>query len=272
MPTLDQWCEWHTQCAAARCQASTREALRLFGWARFKHYAVICGGPAITTGALPDAAGCWHLMETRLATGRTRQDKRYKDWLFDRAGGTTATLDAVQGGASLLLRDVVRDFLRREGPRARHLSLDAPMGEGAGALSLAELLPDSPDTTMEERDLGRLAHPLAQAFFDRLSSRDRLVVLARHLGVPLYHPAVESLAGVRKSRVATLWQDVFRRLAAWVDQEQEGEEHSARLAICLLAATEMGKLVFSWGRLEKAAADLFLLAEGMHATHPIESP
>jgi len=266
MPTLDQWREWHTQCAAARCQAATREALCLFGWLRFKHYARIVGGPAIASNALPDAAGCWHLVETRLATGRTRRDKRYKDWLFDRAGGTTATLDAVQGGASLLLRDVVRDFLRREGPRAHQVSLDAPVGEGGQGPTLADLLPDEPDAAVDRRDLARLARPLAQTFLARLPERDRLIVLARHLGVPLYHPAVESMAGVRKSRVAGIWQDVFRRLAAWVNERQGGEDRAARLAISLLAATELETLIFSWGRLEKTAAALFKLAEGTHAT------
>lgn len=265
MPTLDQWCEWHTQCAAARCVEATREALRLFGWMRFKHYALIYGDPAITAGALPNAADCWHLIETRLATGRTRQDKRYKDWLFDRAGGTTATLDAVQGGASLLLRDVVRDFLRREGPKAHHLSLDAPSGKGPNTPSLAELLPDTPDTAIEDRDLGQLSRSLTQTFFDRLSRRDRLIVLAKHLGVPLYHPLIEAMTGVRKSRVATLWQDVFRHLAAWVNENQSAELHSARLTICLLAAAELGLMVYSWGKLEKTAAELFILAEDIYA-------
>jgi hypothetical protein len=269
MPTLEQWREWHVQCAAARCQAATKEALCLFGWQRFKHYASVCGGAAVGTGALPDAAGCWHLTETRLATGRTRQDKRYKDWLFDRAGGTAATLDAVQGGASLLLRDVVRDFLRREGPRAHHLSLDAPAGEGHTTPALAELLPGAPDVAVDERELGRLARPLAQAFFALLPERDRLVVLARQLGVPLYHPTVESVAGVRKSRVATLWQDVFHRLAACVDERHGDEERSVRLALCLRSAAVLGELIFSWGRLEKTAAGLFILAEGTHA--PVQS-
>jgi hypothetical protein len=263
MPTLEQWREWHSQCAAARCRPETRESLRLFGWLRFKHYALICGGPAIGSGVLPDAAGCWHLAETRLATGRTRQSKRYKDWLFDRAGGAAATLDAVQGGASLLLRDVVRDYLRREGPRPRHLSLDAPVSEGLP--TLAELLADTPDAAVEERDFQGVARPLAEALFAQLPDRERLVVLAKQLGVPLYHPAVEGAAGVHKSRVATLWQSVYRRLAARVDESQAGEVRGARLAISLQAAAELDALIVSWGRVEKSAAVLFMLAEGSHA-------
>lgn len=265
MPTLDQWCEWRLQCAAARCQPSTREALRLFGWQRFKHYATACGGPSFPAGALPDAESCWNLSETRLATGQSRQGKRYKDWLFDRAGGGDATQDAVQGGASLLIRDVVRDFLRREAPRPRHVSLDAPAGEGSQHPPLSELLPGAPDAAVEHRDFARQAEEIARVFLFRLSGQDRLVLLARELGVPLYHPAVEQAAGVRKSRVALIWQGVFKRLAEHVNERLSCEDYPARLGICLLAATELGKQVLAWGRAEKTAAALFKMAEGADA-------
>ena len=261
MPSLEQWQEWRVRCALAPCAPSTREALHLFGWQRFGHYARAARGDRLPAGCLPDAAGCWHLLETRLVTGRSRQGKCYKQWLFDRTAGCDDPLDTVQGGAELLVRSVVRDFLRREAPRPRHLSLDAPLDGTAGGLTLAELLPDAAADGADEPDAPRLARDVARAVFEALPSRARLVVLAKHLDVPLYHPVVMHVAGVRRSRVSQLWRGAFERLAAEAGRACPTEDRAGRLRLCLRAAPEMAHLVLQWARVEKRAAAVFRVAE-----------
>jgi hypothetical protein len=259
MPSLEQWQEWGAQCAAARCAPETRAALHLFGWQRFGHYARRARGEGVA-GCLPDAAGCWHLLEARLVTGRSRPGKAYKRWLFDRTAGGGEPLDAVQGGASLLLRSVVRDFLRREAPRPATVSLDAPLEGVEGRLTLADLLP-APDATGAEPDAPRLAGAIARAAFDALDVRARLLVLAKHLDLPLYHPAVTAAAGTSRSRASEIWREAFERLAAEARRACPDEDAGGRLRLCLLAAPELARLIFQWARAEKSAAPVFRVAE-----------
>ena len=260
MPSLEQWREWQTGCAAGRCAPATRSALHLFGWQRFIHYARHARGERLAEGSLPDAAGCWHLLESRLVTGRSRQGKAYKQWLFDRTAGCDDPLDTVQGGASLLLRSVVRDFLRREAPQPVHVSLDAPLDGADGALTLADLLPDA-DGRADEPDAPRLAGDVARAAFDALDARQRLLVLAKHLDVPLYHPAVAAAAGTGRSYASELWRGAFERLAAEAKRACPDEDRAGRLRLCLRAVPELSRLIFEWARAEKSAAAVFRVAE-----------
>ena len=118
---LNHWVEWKELCAADLCSDTARQALREFAFLRFRKFAYQYAHRTNTggTGALvPDAGDAWHLFETHLAVKTTKQGKRYKDWLFDRVRSTKdPPLDVVQGGASLMMRDVVRERHRlRDGP------------------------------------------------------------------------------------------------------------------------------------------------------------
>jgi hypothetical protein len=195
-----------------------------------------------------------------MVVGRNRQGKCYKRWLFDRAAGSSDPLDAVRGGASVLMREVVREFLRCEGPDARQVSFDGPPDGPGERLSVAELLPAPPVADADDPGMFSMARTFARRFFERLEPRERLVVLAKRLGVPLHHPVVEQRVGVRRSRISLLWRGVFERLAAEVDRSLPGEDRSSRLHLALSAASELDQLVFEWARAEDGAAALFALA------------
>lgn len=94
-----------------------------------------------------DAEDGWHRFETHLLLKNTRGGKRYKDWLFARAEHVEwHPWDAIQGGATLLLRDVVREYLRREHAPDRVTSLHRPVGMvGDSNVTLEELLPGAID-------------------------------------------------------------------------------------------------------------------------------
>jgi len=265
MVEMGTWLEWKQRCALSRCGPATAETLRLFGWQQFCRYARAGRGEAVD-GRIPNAAECWHLLESWMVVGRTRRGKCYKQWLFDRLVGCDEPLNAVRGGASLLMRDVVREFLRREGPALGQVSFDSPIDGQHGQLSPAELLPAAQVADADEPGLGAMAQTFAHRLFERLEFRERLVVLAKGLDVPLYHPVVEQRVGVRRSRVSLLWRGVFERLAAEIDRALPGEERASLLRLALSAAAELNRLVFEWGRAENNAAPLFALAEGRKKT------
>ena len=260
MPTCAQWSEWQSRCAVAKCGLETAAALRLFGWQRLRHYARAVPGGLAAGNMLPDAAACWHLLETRLATGRTRQGCCYKQWLFARTADATNPLDAIQGGASLLMRDVTREFLRRECPPPQQVSLDAPIPNTEGRLVFADLLPDQSALTEVDMDDAVVSREIAQSFFEALAVNERVVLLARQLEIPLSHPAVEQASGMRRSGLYKLWRAIHLRLAAVVDRAQPDEDRPGRLQLALRAARHLGDLAFSWGRVEKATAHLFIMA------------
>jgi hypothetical protein len=256
---MGSWREWQERCALSRCTPAAAERLRLFGWQQFRWHART-GRGGTEAGRLPSAAECWHLLETWMVVGRNRQGKCYKRWLFDRAAGSSDPLDAIRGGASVLMREVVREFLRCEGPHARQVSFDRPPDGSDGRLSAAELLPAPPSADAEEPGMLSMSRTFARRFFERLESRERLVVLAKRLGVPLHHPVVEQRVGVRRSRISLLWRGVFVRLAAEIERALPCEDRSSRLHLALSAASELDQLVFEWARAEDGAAALFALA------------
>ena len=157
--------EWRRRCSIAACSPSAARLLRDFAAGRFdafcRRYAAF-SSPRAPHPLTPPAADCWHLFETRFAVNATRSGKRYKQWLFAvaRAGGA-ASLQRLTGGASLLMRDVVRGWLLHEAPRPRTVSLQAPIGPGAAgeALPLEALLATDADPADEaaDRDLDRVA-------------------------------------------------------------------------------------------------------------------
>lgn len=261
MTSFEQWREWRERCALGRCGAATTAALRGFAWLRFSHYLVHAVGEERARGCLPDAAACWHLFETHLTVARPRSGRRYKEWLFARLeGARDAPLAVICGGASLVLRSVVRDFLLREGPIPALLSLDAPVGDGEGP-SLAELLPAPPEDADGDAELRPLAINLADRHFDALPRRERILLLARILGVSLGHPLLLSLLDLGQSRAFEIWRGSFQRLAQRVCQEYPRECEETRRQLLPAAAGRLQEKILLWGGAEKALRPLFVLAE-----------
>ena len=265
-PALADWTAWHARCALAPCPPATRDALRRFAWDRFRHYAVRSPGrPAPHDGELPSPEDCWHLLETSLATSRTRTGKRYKEWLFARlAGSPDPPLDVIQGGASLLMRSVVARHLRSEGRSPSTVSLDAPTGSNGEGLPLRDLLPDDAAADAAA-DVGRRLDGAAVVapFLRDLAERERLLVLAGRLGLSLAHPAVRAATGLGRSRAYVLWQHIYTRLAEAVRQRFPDEPPRTQLALASEAAAALGAELFSWGAAEKAAAPLFREVEAL---------
>jgi hypothetical protein len=259
MADLESWWMWRERCALARCVPEVQGDLRGFAQNRYALYL-----RKLNTGNLqpPSAADAWHGFETHLALGPRRSQKSYKEWLFTRGEGE-ATLDRIQGGATLLMRDVVRERLRREHSPSWMTSLDAPTGAGADAPSLADLLPSPQDplTEVERRDFAELATAAGGTAFAALTHRERIAVLASLSGLSLAHPVVVAAAACAKSSLFNALHSGMETLSGVVRESFGGEDASARTEIALLLLHQVRGRTVAWMRLEKSLAPLFLLLE-----------
>lgn len=228
------WREWKRRCALGRCEAPARRILRSFAAVRFRKY---CRSYAARS-AYGDAAAwnvdtnhAWHLFETSLVTLRTREGKAYKSWLFARVPGGApeeVALDAVQGGASLVLRATVRDWLARETPPAGTVALDRPLAvrEGMTVMdTFAGSMPDPADDAAG-RELEAMAADEARRLLGHLTARERIVAAAREIGWPLSHPALVALAGCRKSILSQVYRDMIDRVAGRLRLDFQAEDPS----------------------------------------------
>ena len=256
---VEQWEEWVDRCAADRCAPGTAAALRRFGAFRFGRYLGICLGQDAAAGVRPDDRDCFHLFETHCCVARGRAGKRYKEWLAARGGGASGAA-AFESGASLLMRDVVRSFVRRECPSPRQVPADAVI-DGTDGLTLADLLPADADGASAPPDAAR-ADAIARAVLSGLADAHRAVVLARGCGVPLSDPGLLALLGVGKSRTAALWAEVYRRVAAETRRQVPEGDSRCWLPLALQAAERLGTLVFSRERVENRWRGYFKGVEG----------
>jgi hypothetical protein len=258
------WNEWKARCALGRCSEEARSELSAFARHRFatflRRYA---GGSA--SRRPPEAADCWHLLETRLVAGRRRSGKRYKDWLFARVGPSDADAEGtLRAGASLLLRDVVREHLRREAPPPFMVSLNAAVGPSGGRpLTLEDLLPAAPDAGQDvaRREMERLAAERAAAFAASLRRAEKVAFAARERGVSLTHPAVLAAARCGRSALAESWRRASIRLMKSLADEFPNEDPDALRWLTALTVQASLEAVFRWAGAEKSCARFFRSVE-----------
>lgn len=244
------WREWKRRCALGRCGVPARQILRSFAAVRFRKY---CRAYAART-AWGDAAAwnvdtnhAWHLFETSMVTLRTREGKAYKSWLFARAPGGAAeeaALDAVQSGASLILRATVREWLARETPQAGTVALDRPLAVREGMTVLDTLAGSMPDPADEAagRELEAIAAGEARRLFGGMTARERIAAAVRELGWPLSHPAVLALVGCRKSILSRAYRELIVRIAGRLRLDYQAEEPDALHALVARTLAHLHRL------------------------------
>lgn len=263
MADLKHWQMWRQRCALALCNPEAGYDLRGFAYNRFLRYWRRYGGEDL---GLPSAEQAWHGFESYLALGRRRSAKACKEWLFARGGGVT-TLNQVQGGATLVMRDVVREQLRREHSPRWMQSLDKPLGaaranDGNGP-TLADLIPEPHDcfADLERREFRSLAAAEAEAAFDALNRRERLALTASRAGLSLAHPAVVSAAGCSKSSLYNAFNSGLRKLADRVQRRFARESSSDRTEITILLFEQVHARLVAWLQMEKNDTHLFRIIE-----------
>lgn len=229
------WHSWHRACAFDLLEEKERAWLKKVVGDRFrsrvrklKHCGIHLPSPENTV-----CAGCF---ETWCAL-HTRQDgKRYKDWLLNRG---RRDLDTVQSGVMLLVRNVVREWIRDSQPTVAELSLDQPLPE-AGGLCLFELLPEriaAEHPVQKSWAESRAAHLMEEA-----EPLERAVLRVRGEGRVFSHPQVRADTGYGKTVMHESHRQLLEKVAGDVKDEFPDlnvEESSALVLDILDQASEL---------------------------------
>ena len=260
---LAGWTEWHEMCALARCADTTCRQLQSFAMTRFRRMVrVHVAGPlgARTSALIPSVDDVWHLFESHLVVRGTSRGKRYKEWLFARTAITRDNaLDVIEAGATLIMRDVVREYRRRELPWDRSVSMDQPVGGDAGDLTMHDLLPGTTDPVEEigRREYERLSRRHAQDLFGGMPVRARVALLARGLGLPLSHGEVAKAAGCGKSALNVTFREVMKTAAEALRSQYPSDDTESLVALTLMTLSEAKRLALAWGKAQDACMRLF---------------
>ena len=237
--TLEDWRAWHEACALDRVSAAVRSVLTGFLGRRFAG-AVRRLGRGGLAHRVPGDTDCAHLFESWCCLHRRREGKHYKDWLMARGD---RSLGAVESGVSLLLRKVVLEWVRMEFDRHPTLSLDAPVVDQTGRLSLEDLLPE-PESSVPDAEAIRWACGQVPAWVAAMSRSEQAAVAARCQGRRFVDPEVLRAAGVGKSALHSHFQAWIRSRAEDVKAAFPEMTPAAGTALVLHVLEECGKCIF----------------------------
>lgn len=266
---LDHWRRWMEACALGLCPADTRAALEHFVTARFRRYIEIYAHRTAVDrpdALMPAPGDAWQAFETWIRLRNTRQGKTYKLWLLAHANHPAA-LDQqrIESAATLLVRDAVREYLRRESSPAFMVSLDRTPGpvDAPDGASLHDLIPDpSPArSSAEALDLERMAATETPRALESMPTRERVACLARELGLPLSHPDVVQAAGCGKSSLSNAYAEALQSLARHVRTRFPKEDRSTQADLAIRLLGMLRTALKAWGQGEPAYTRLFRIAE-----------
>ena len=217
----------------------------------------------------------WHLFETHFQLNETREGKSYKSWLFARVERSTESAeDTLLGGATLIMRDVVREYLRREYLPARVQSLQSQVGGTDGEIGcLEDFIPGFVDPGSEPamKELRDMAEEYAFAYFEQLSFREKAILLAKELSISLANPCVEAVVGCKKTITHSVYRACLITLAGEMRRHHPDDDLSSIRVLTGLVFDELGELAMEWGKCEKRCAGFFLLSEQHETLAEIEN-
>jgi hypothetical protein len=251
-PELKDWIEWKQRCARDLCGDETQKRLGGFAQSRFgiqlrRQVSVTNLHEGDALRQLPSADDAWHQFESYAALKQTRQGKCYKEWIFARvAGSSSAPLDVIQSGASLVMRSAVRTYLRSEYARFKAVSMDQPLG--GTTLTMADLLPGSsnPADAAAENEYNSMAELYCRRFIENISRRERIGLLAKFEGIALDHPQVLEAAGCAKSTLHQVVRDLVRKLYDDLKREFSEDGSEAVRAFTILVLQHLEKELREW--------------------------
>jgi hypothetical protein len=252
--TEEAWRAWKKHCAAGLCEPAHAANLRQFGSSRYLTYIRRYASRTGHHGEVRHHAGqssAWHLFETHTCVAQGRAGKRYKDWLFERADAQAGPwLATMESGATLLMRDVVREQLRAEAAPAFMTSLQQPVSSGEGNVcTLEHLLPDhlNPLDEIAEREWHELAIRHTDEFFATLDLPQGMTIWARASGIELIDRRLASWSKCSRAALQKIYQRVMHDLGAQLQRAYPDESPAAltRMA-CMVHAGIAEKFFYKY--------------------------
>jgi len=165
---------------------------------------------------------------------------------------------AVNGGAALLLKDVVREFLRNEYLPDYIISMNTPVHENGREITIEDLLPGTidPSDEMVAREFEQFAKDHAYTFFRKMNQKEKVAFLARDLGVPMSHPVIMKLTGRHKTVLNQLLQDAVQKIAETLKIQYADEAQDSVRLLTVLTIQEVNQCAQNWGKSNKKYAQL----------------
>lgn len=261
LTTFSAWKEWKQLCALALCCAGTTAELSSFARLRFnrlmKNY---------FHGDVRPPCDPWHLFETHMTVKHTRAGKCYKDWLFARLEQSSDPEEAVlEGGASLIMRDVVREYLRNECAKAHTISLDQTLSDNIRSTTLVHLLASEQDTMNSVclQEYQKLSVGHAEELVQELTDKERTALLAKHIGIALTHPLALQAAGCRKTALNKTYVQYVNKVAGKIQEKYHDDDKESQLTLTLMTMQTIKHLNYEREKTQNPQSALFMITEHM---------
>jgi hypothetical protein len=274
---LSDWTQWKEKCALDLCDEEPRNRLGAYAHAHFIRYIKVYDEnlqhPKATGQNGTYLWDAWHMLEVHSVTSGTQDGKSYKDWLFDKLlGRRIDCCEAVlECNASLLIRTVVRQYCTKEGNWATnrnniHLrSFDLPVTPGSDrtlADLVSYLLPEKAElelTEAERNDFEAIAEAFAGRFYEQMDEREKIVGLAKVLGITLTDPVVTNITGCKKTQLYAARDKMDQRLNNQLEQDFPDEDPEALRILKQFIASTLAEKIISWAKPEKMLQPIFSL-------------
>lgn len=253
---IQAWRRWRELCALDRLEPEERGRLVPVIAMRFRSRArqlSLCRRKRLDA---PPDRDCAHLFESFCALHHRVDGKKYKHWLLERG---RRDLDSIQSGVMLLVRNVVREWVRDACPETAELSLQETVLPG---VRLEQLIPD-PETRPLTPELEEWIYGGLSEWMEGLDPVEAEVLRVRHQGRVFSDPAVLAEVSVGKSTLHKYHRGLLFRLAG--DLQRAFPELEPGLASdgVLRTLDELGKMIF----LKKSAENPELSAFGRVEVH-----
>lgn len=236
---LYAWEEWRRQCALGKIRPEEQQHLTGVIAQRFQRRLRKLAAAGIWLGpapAAPEPADCAHYFESYLALHQRRDGKSYKHWLLTRG---RRDLDTVQSGVMLLIRNVVKEWIRDTHPRTAPLSLQDTFGSD---VSLEQCIPGA--VSGEETSLRSWILEKRGVWAEDCTDAEKRMLAIRAKGWVFSSPRALAVAGMGKTTLHKLHRAVLQRWVGCVQEAHPGTSAEEAVPALLEALDETGRRFF----------------------------
>lgn len=260
-------------CALALCGEDTRRFLPGFVWVKFARFVEVYGQAVNSKSVqdlIPSANEAWHRFETYCQLRKRVDGKAYKKWLFARIEGKDySTQKTIEAGITLLMRDVVRDYLRQEASDYPAISLDKGRSanpDGDMPLNPEELLPGEPDMTIrtvEALELDEIARKESATLFAQLDRKKRIALLSHEAGLSMAHPKTLKAARCGHSVMNTAFHEALAGIAKHARKCLPEDDRTVQASLACRMFAQVCQAIVHWGKTEKRCTHLCMSLPGI---------
>jgi hypothetical protein len=156
---------------------------------------------------VPDNRKCAHLFESYCALHQRRDGKSYKRWLLTRG---KQDVDTIQSGVMLLMRNVVREWIRDCHPRTADRSLHDVTRLN---ITLEECLPEADAPHQISDEVAEWMQTEQSNWIEELNAPEVAMLRARCKGLIFSDPRVQQETGISKTTLHKYHREVMVRWA-----------------------------------------------------------